>query len=89
MPRVLNKYRDVIPSGAVYIGRPSPYGNPYTIGPDGTRDQVYEKFKVYLRKNKKLQAKVKKELKGRDLVCFCKPKRCHGDLLLRFANYEG
>jgi hypothetical protein len=26
------------------------------------------------------------ELRGRDLVCFCAPASCHGDLLLRLAN---
>ena len=26
------------------------------------------------------------ELRGRDLVCFCAPRPCHGDLLLRLAN---
>jgi hypothetical protein len=26
------------------------------------------------------------ELRGRDLLCFCAPKPCHGDLLLRLAN---
>ena len=26
------------------------------------------------------------ELRGRDLVCFCAPCPCHGDLLLRLAN---
>jgi Domain of unknown function (DUF4326) len=26
------------------------------------------------------------ELRGRDLVCFCAPRACHGDLLLRLAN---
>ena len=25
-------------------------------------------------------------LAGRDLVCFCAPRLCHGDLLLRLAN---
>jgi hypothetical protein len=26
------------------------------------------------------------ELRGKDLVCWCKPDPCHGDLLLRLAN---
>ncbi|WP_244437722.1 DUF4326 domain-containing protein [Hyphomicrobium denitrificans] len=26
------------------------------------------------------------ELRGHDLVCFCAPHACHGDLLLRLAN---
>lgn len=30
----------------------------------------------------------KKELKGKDLVCWCAPKLCHGDVLLEIANVE-
>jgi len=26
------------------------------------------------------------ELRGKDLVCFCAPAACHGDLLPRLAN---
>jgi hypothetical protein len=26
------------------------------------------------------------ELRGCNLLCFCAPKACHGDLLLRLAN---
>jgi Domain of unknown function (DUF4326) len=26
------------------------------------------------------------ELRGKDLLCFCAPAACHGDLLLRLAN---
>ena len=29
---------------------------------------------------------IKDELKGKDLVCFCAPKLCHGEVLLRIAN---
>ena len=30
----------------VYIGRPSKWGNPYSIGPDGTREEVIEKYRL-------------------------------------------
>ena len=26
------------------------------------------------------------ELKGKDLVCWCSPEPCHGDVLLKYAN---
>lgn len=32
----------------IYIGRPSPLGNPFTIGPDGTRDEVIAKYEKWL-----------------------------------------
>ncbi|WP_245303774.1 DUF4326 domain-containing protein [Pseudorhodoplanes sinuspersici] len=26
------------------------------------------------------------ELEGKDLVCWCSPEACHGDVLLKLAN---
>lgn len=85
-PRVLNKRKAGIPAGAAYIGRPSPFGNPFEIGRDGTRDEVCEKFEAYIAERPDLQARAKTQLRGKDLVCWCAPARCHGDTLLRIAN---
>lgn len=35
---------------AVYIGRPSPLGNPFRVGRDGTREEVVKLFHGYLEK---------------------------------------
>lgn len=86
MPRVLNKRTDEITENSVYIGRPSKWGNPFSIGKDGTREDVISKHKKYFLSNPELIAAAKIELKGKDLVCFCSPKACHGDLLLKIAN---
>ncbi len=86
MPKVYNKYHKDAPDAAVYIGRGSPYGNPFIIGKDGDRDEVCDKFDAMLLDNKELLHKVWIALKGKDLECFCSPKRCHGDTLLRIAN---
>ncbi len=88
MPRVINKYKDEFSysSDTVYIGRPSKWGNPFQIGVDGDRDTVVEKYKNYLLGNQSLLSAVKAELKGKNLVCFCSPKPCHGDVLLEIAN---
>lgn len=86
-----------------YIGRampgyaPSVFQNDYRVGPDGTLDEVLEKYEV------KLLARLEKEpdlraalqrLKGKRIGCWCKrrrdtsgqPKRCHGDLLVRLLE---
>lgn len=81
--RVLNKRNS---SKGVYIGRPSKWGNPFMIGRDGSRDDVVRKFEMYLRSDSVLMEAVKKELKDKDLVCFCAPLACHGDVLSRIAN---
>ncbi|PNX45996.1 MAG: hypothetical protein BV459_07355 [Thermoplasmata archaeon M11B2D] len=85
-PRVLNKNTDDIPADAVYIGRPSKFGNPYVIGRDGTRKEVVEKYRMYLLSNQQLVIMAKLELKGKDLVCHCSPQLCHGHVLLAVVN---
>jgi hypothetical protein len=46
--RVLNKHHAGVPSGAVYIGRGSKWGNPFRIGPDGDRAAVIAKYERWL-----------------------------------------
>ncbi len=87
MPRVLNKHAVGIPPGAIYVGRGSKWGNPFRIGEAGDRTRVISKYEVWLRQQPDLMAQLD-ELRGRDLVCFCAPASCHGDLLLRLANEE-
>ena len=69
----------------IYIGRPSKWGNPFTIGKDGTREEVIEKYKVYISNKPDLRASLD-ELKGKVLGCWCKPKPCHGDVLAELCN---
>ena len=89
MPKVLNKKHDLIPLGnSTYIGRPSPFGNPFVIGKDGTREEVIAKFREHLVSTPELMQRVRRELRGKDLVCFCAPEACHGDVLLYYANVE-
>lgn len=88
MPKVLNKYRDTPNDQAVYIGRPSPWGNPYWVGRDGTREEVIIKYKHWISRQPELIERARLELRGKDLVCFCKPHACHGDILLEIVNAE-
>lgn len=85
MPKILNKKRDGLPANAVYIGRPGKWGNPFVIGRDGSREQVIAKFRDYLLRSPRLMADLH-ELRGRDLVCWCAPCACHGDVLVELAN---
>lgn len=70
----------------VYVGRPSQWGNPFMIGRDGTREEVIEKFRGYLKANPGWVNMIRKELRGKRLGCFCKPLACHGDVLAEVAD---
>ena len=50
----------------IYIGRPSKWGNPFSIGKDGTREEVIQKYKISLGHNPKLLNAIG-ELKGKTL----------------------
>lgn len=84
--RVLNKHRDIIPPNATYIGRGSKWGNPFKIGIHGDRDEVIDLYEEYLLENLELLSCID-ELIDKDIWCFCHPKRCHGDVLLKYVRY--
>ena len=87
MPRVLNKKTDTIPPDAVYVGRPSKWGNPYKIGKDGTRAEVIQKYRMRALNILQFQDIGWLDgLRGKDLVCWCAPLACHADVLLELAN---
>lgn len=69
----------------VYIGRPSKWGNPYQIGPHGSREMVIERYRTYILTNTRLLADLN-ELKGKTLGCWCHPQGCHGDVLAELAD---
>jgi hypothetical protein len=71
-----------------YIGRGSPFGNPFKIGEDGTREEVIEKFKAYFKERLEdpLYKVLVLQLRGNKLGCFCKPKACHGDIIKEWLD---
>ena len=68
----------------VYIGRPGPWGNPFTVGNHG-REAAIHGFEDWIRKQPGLLAKLP-ELRGKILGCWCKPAACHGDVLVRLIE---
>lgn len=86
MPKVLNKKTDEIPADAIYVGRPSKWGNHFRIGKDGTREEVIAKYADWLDGMIHNSLLDLDELQGKDLVCWCAPLPCHADVLLELAN---
>lgn len=83
-PLVWNRRRGA-PLDAVYVGRPTKWGNPIRL--DGiTRAECLRRYKDWLRTQPQLVEDMKRELRGRHLVCWCAPKMCHADVILKIAN---
>ena len=81
--KVLNK-RDA--DAGVYIGRGSAWGNPFVIGKDGDREYVIAQYRKYAGARLKAEPDWLLPLKDKDLVCFCAPLACHGDVLLEMIG---
>jgi hypothetical protein len=85
------------PEGAVYVGRPTAWGNPWRVGgkAHGALDYAsarneYERAltrgELTDRSGVPLLDRLG-ELRGKDLACWCRPDQpCHADVLLRYAN---
>jgi hypothetical protein len=85
-----------MPTGAVYAGRPTRWGNPFVVGhphPDHGRPMSHdEAIALYRSRVAPLLDRPDHpgqldELRGRDLVCWCRlDQACHADALLAAAN---
>lgn len=81
-----------------FVGRPSVFGNPWVLGPDGTRDEVIDRYEEWLRTGRDFGHPLATaerreeilrrlpELRGKRLSCFCAPRRCHGEVLVALAG---
>lgn len=77
----------------VYIGRPGKgkdgyFGNPITLN-TGNRTEILKKYKEYFYKRIENDSEFKERvlsLQGKTLGCFCKPKACHGDIIIKYLN---
>lgn len=77
-PLVWNAKRHDYPQDAVYIGRGTPWGNPFVISsgvlsPRITREDAIRKFEAEILPGLDIEP-----LRGKHLVCSCTPKNCHG-----------
>lgn len=93
--RILNKHTDRIPKDSVYIGRPSKWGNPYSHLPKSlatnnvaTREVAIQLYENWIRTQTHLLDDLP-ELVGKDLVCFCAPLSCHGEVLIKLLKERG
>jgi len=92
--RVVNKrtYKPKEGERAIYIGRPSPLGNPFVMESqtNSERERVIKAYRQWLYQQISDSQEVKDELNNVleaafhfdvALVCWCAPKACHGDVI--------
>ena len=70
-----------MPEGAVYVGRPSRWGNPFATAAE------FDHWAHHSTAGREIADHAVQHLGGRSLACWCPPsKECHADVLLRLAN---
>ena len=85
-------------NGGLYVGRPSPLGNPYKLGRDGDRPTVIQKYRRWLwSKIQRRDSAVIIELERLkalviageqvELMCWCAPQPCHADVIKNCINW--
>ena len=77
-----------MPKGAVYVGRPSKWGNPFECSwhyhrwLNGTLEDEYPE----LQERRRIILRDIYELRGKELACWChEDESCHADILLELA----
>lgn len=96
--RIYNKSKGNVPKEAVYVGRPTIYGNPFTHLPvKDTRAETqvhtredaikaYERWARLEARDKPEFRQAVKSLYKKDLVCWCWPLDCHALVLAKLAK---
>ena len=84
-----------LPEGAVYVGRPTKWGNPFVVGkyaPFVRRQQVKDNAHAVALFRETFHFPVSvgpaiRHLRGKNLACWCPlDQPCHADVLLEWAN---
>lgn len=79
----IGRGRVVFIDGVRFPSEDSIFANPFRISEetDVSREESVNRFRSYIRKSP-LLLKELESLRGKTLGCWCKPKKCHGDVLL-------
>ena len=81
-----------MPANAIYVGRPTVWGNPYVVGSELMNGETLNAEKAVALYEQHLadnfnERDIRHCLRDKDLACWCAlDQPCHADVLLRIAN---
>ena len=84
----------------VYIGRGSPFGNPFSHNPDtkyrtiqvNSREEAIARYRVWINGDEEIEGWPKPTedqilaLRSKTLACYCVPLPCHGEVLIDYIE---
>lgn len=74
------------------IDRTTQFGNPFKLEKDGgsyTREESVDEYRKWFKnkiKNDPEFREAVENMRGETLGCWCKPKKCHGDVILEYLR---
>ena len=75
-----------MPEGAVYVGRPTKFGNNFDVATYGRKLAIFN-FRMRMKNMELINPGFFAELRDKDLACWCRlDQPCHADVLLEIAN---
>lgn len=79
----IGRGRIIILNGQRFPSEDSLFANPFRVEGDDSehKEASMNRFRTYARKNPILLAHLE-TLRGKTLGCWCKPSKCHGDVLV-------
>ena len=88
---VFNKKLDYarIPKGALYVGRPTPLGNPFPIAGRDTREDVIAMYFIWFHLMLDVNDfywNVCQASQATAFVCWCAPEACHADVIAEYLS---
>ncbi len=94
---VVNKHHHQSLDGVtIYVGRGSPLGNPFYMNNQHMRDEVCDKYILYIKdqincNNRTIIDELVRihqiaETQPVHLQCFCAPRRCHADTIKKILE---
>jgi hypothetical protein len=86
------KGKNTLPQPWLYVGRPSPLGNPFHFQRGDLREDLLEQYRLWLwqkiRENDwRVMLALRSITEETALVCSCAPKPCHSDVVIRAWNW--
>jgi len=66
------------------------FGNPFTVGAHGREEciRLFEEYFLDRLADDPVFAEAVLSLKGKRLGCVCKPKTCHGDIIVKWLDEQ-
>lgn len=86
--KIINLRNPISVSPYVRVDRGTEWGNPFIMRSQSEQERarVCDLYEAYAIWRLTVEPKWLEPLRGHHLACWCSPRRCHAETLMRFAN---